>query len=300
MRPNGSDASSRGFSLALVSESTRLRREATRLLSQLEQQGLAIVARYQDGGALTGRYQAFRRFIEKIDHFHVFVDLVEERLPQFEDIKREALAKHLAEIRWRIIIVEVDTTQIFLVRIVESNQPWPLGSRQFLERRLGRLGEIAEFYDRFGERYHLTPLKQAMVNAVTGLLQAQIKVAPALDDFTEAYEAFRPDAFEGHERIADRRPVPVLSQRAAKKQAAERGPGPKFRVRELAGRFYAERDSIVAVSEACRSAKMSMDQLAQKLGVSRPALVLMLNGNDPIQRNQMEELRAFIAAPGPA
>lgn len=289
------------FSLAVSTESKRLRREATRLLAQLEQQGLAIVARYQEGadlprGGPAGRYRDFRRFIEKVDHFHVFVDLVEERLPQFEDAKRDALAKHLAEIRWRIIIVEVDTTQIFLVRIVESNQPWPLGSRQFLERRLNRLGEFAEFYDRFGERYHLPPLKQALVNAVTGLLQAQIRMAPALEDFTEAYAAFRPAAFDADgepQRIADRRPVALLplAPKAAK------APAPKFRVRELAGRFYVERDSIVAVSEACRSAKMSMDQLAQKLGVSRPALVLMLNGNDPIQRNQMEELRAFIGAP---
>src|SRR3546814_9013727 len=50
-------------------------------------------------------------------------------------------------------IVEVDTTQIFLVRIGEARKPWPLGSRQFLERRLTRLGEIAEYYDEFGETY---------------------------------------------------------------------------------------------------------------------------------------------------
>lgn len=282
--------------MAVTTDSKRLRREATKLLAQLEKQGIAIVARYQQGGGAVGGYREFRRFVEKVDHFHVFVDLVEERLPQFEDAKREALAKHLAQIRWRIIVVEVDTTQIFLVRIVEGGRPWPLGSRQFLERRLGRLSEFAEYYDRFGERYKLPPLKQALVNAVAGLLQAQIKAAPALEDFTAAYEAFRPAEFDSDgepRRIADRRPVAV-SPRAPK---APKAAGPQFRVREMAGRFYVERDSIVAVSEACRHAKMSMDQLAQKLGVSRPALVLMLNGNDPIQRNQVEELRAFVGEP---
>src|SRR3546814_11592319 len=82
----------------------------------------------------------------------------------------------LAEIRWRITIVEVDTTQIFLVRIGEARKPWPLGSRQFLERRLTRLGEIAEYYDEFGETYQLSELGSALMHAGEDLLKAQIKI----------------------------------------------------------------------------------------------------------------------------
>lgn len=288
-----------GFALAVSTESKRLRREATRLLAQVEKQGIAIVARYQAGRDVSGRYQDFRRFVEKIDHFHVFVDLVEERLPQFEDAKRDALTRHLAQIRWRITIVEVDTTQVFLVRIAAADQPWPLGSRQFLERRLSRLDEIAEYFDQFGERYQLTPLKQALVNAVAGLLQAQIRRAPGLEDFTYAYDAF---ARKGELALQQLEAEAAPAQRRRRRKLPATVPAlpptlAKFRVRELAGRFYVERESIVAVSEACRMAKLSMDQLAQKLGVSRPALVLMLNGNDPIQRNQMEQLRDFLGLP---
>jgi len=276
--------------LAITNESEKLRREANRLLARVEQQGVALVARYQSGRAFSARYQDFRRFIEQVDQFQVFVDLVEERLPQFEDSKRAALEKHLAQLRWRVVIIEVDATQVFVVRIVESGKPWPLGSRQFLERRLNRLTEIAEYFDRCGERFELPPLAETLVDAVSGLLKAEIARTPALEDFGIHHEAFIPPRLriEGRARISRRAAAPAgLPVRVA----SVRRP---FRVRELAGRFYAERDSIVAVSEACRAANMSMDELAQKLGVSRPALVLMLNGNDPLQRTQLDELRAFM------
>jgi hypothetical protein len=75
-------------------------------------------------------------------------------------------------------------------------------------------------------------------------------------------------------------------------------PQPRLRVREMAGRFYVERDGIGAVTQVCRMANMSMDQLAAKLGVSRAALVLMLNGNDPISRGPLDMLRSFMAQNG--
>lgn len=275
--------------MAITNESEKLRREANRLLARVEQQGVALVARYQSGRAFSARYQDFRRFIEQVDQFQVFVDLVEERLPQFEDSKRAALEKHLAQLRWRVVIIEVDATQVFVVRIVESGKPWPLGSRQFLERRLNRLTEIAEYFDRCGERFELPPLAETLVDAVSGLLKAEIARTPALEDFGIHHEAFIPPRLriEGRARISRRAAAPAgLPVRAA--------PARRFRVREMAGRFYAERGSIVAVSEACRAVNMSLDELAQQLGLSRPALVLILNGTDPMQRNQLDQLRSFI------
>lgn len=287
-----------GLLVPLITESVRLRREALRLLAQVEKEGVDIVERYRAGRDVSARYQDFRRFVEKVDHFYVFVDLVEERLPQFEAEKQAALAKHLADLRWRIIIVEVDTTQVFLVRIGARSQPWPLGSRQFLERRLDRLGEIARFYDRFGEQYQLPALGEALLTAVEDLLKAQIARAPGLDDFTAdavfagaAMEA--PSATPRNARPS-RRPAPVY----VAKPPIPAKPVPHFRVRELAGRFYVERESIVAVSEACRVAQLSMDELATRLGVSRPTLVLMLNGNDPIAGTMLERLRSFITQNG--
>lgn len=275
-----------------TAENGKVRREALRLLAQVERQGLDITDTYHHGHAFSDGFGDFKRFIDKVDHFHVFVDLVEERLPQFEPAKREALAKHLAEIRWRIIVVEVDSTQVFLVRIGENGKPWPLGSREFLQRRLHRLDEFLEYYDRHGLEYGLIPLGSAMLHAVEDLLKAQIERAPGLEDFSfgasaeaEPPQSVRPRAAPRRRRTRAPAPPPAA-------------PPPRLRVREMAGRFYVERDGIVAVTEACRTAKTSMDQLANKLGVSRAALVLMLNGNDPISRGPLDMLRSFITQNG--
>ncbi|MEK9970421.1 MAG: hypothetical protein VW600_14870, partial [Ferrovibrio sp.] len=83
-------------------------------------------------------------------------------------------------------------------------------------------------------------------------------------------------------------------RRAAERRPPPRREPPPFRIRQMDGRFYAERDSIVAVSEACRNANVTLDQLAIKVGVSRPTLVLMLSGSDPMSRPVMEQLQSFI------
>ena len=85
-------------------------------------------------------------------------------------------------------------------------------------------------------------------------------------------------------RKAYRAPAPALPTK----------PRAVFRIKEMAGRYYADRDAIVAVADACRVAQVSMDQLAVKLGISRPALVLILNGTDPISNTMVEQLRGFV------
>lgn len=285
---------------ALVTEkNSRVRQEALKLLAQVEKQGLEIANRYRSGADMTGDFRGFRNFIEKVDHFYVFIDLVEERLPEFETDKQAALAKHLAEIRWRITIVEVDTTQIFLVRIGEGRKSWPLGSRQFLERRLTRLGEIAAYYDEFGEKYQLPPLGEALLLAVEDLLKAQLERAPDLDDFT--LDLHQPDMISATPEHALRRPEDFTAPRrldpAPARPAGYRTAS--FRVRELHGRFYAERDSISAIAEACRVSHVSMDDLARQLGMSRPALALILSGTDPMTTTTLDGLRKFLSSARP-
>lgn len=277
-------------------ENARLRRETLQLLAQVEKQGLDIAHAYQDGDGVSGRFGDFRNFIEKVDHFYVFVDLAEDRLPRFDEDKRDELKRHLAQIRWRVVIVEVDTTQVFLVRIGGSSQPWPLGSQQFLQRRLDRLDEIGAWYNAYGEQYGLPPLGEAMVRAVEDLLCAQIPKTSRLDDFAPALA----EGLTRPEDIAITLNRDTVTRRTAKPvapaQPAAR-PTP-FRVRELHGRFYAERDGIVAVTEACRAAQLSLDDLARQMGMSRPTLVLLLNGTDPMARGAMEELRRFVSRHG--
>lgn len=281
-------------------EGDRLRQETLRLLAQVEKQGLDIAEAYRSGDGVSAEAKDFRRFIEKVDHFYVFIDLVEERLPGFDEDKRAALTRHLVDIRWRIVIVEVDTTQIFLVRIGETHKPWPLGSREFLQRRLGRLSEISDYYDRFGEQYQLTPLSEVMLRAVEELLKQQIERAPALTDFSNQsarYAVHTGDLVKPENMVL--RLDSGSGRRAAERRPLPRRDPPPFRIKEMDGRFYAERDGVVAVSEICRNANVTLDQLAVRMGVSRPSLILMLNGNDPMSRPFMEQLQSFLDKNGP-
>jgi hypothetical protein len=66
-------------------------------------------------------------------------------------------------------------------------------------------------------------------------------------------------------------------------------------VREQWGRFYVDKGSLVAVSQACKQAALSLDQLAQRIGVSRVALTLMLSGQDPMPRQSVERLQQFMS-----
>ncbi len=281
-------------------EGDRLRQETLRLLAQVEKQGLDIAEAYRSGHGVSAEVKDFRRFIEKVDHFYVFIDLVEERLPGFDEDKRAALTRHLVDIRWRIVIVEVDTTQIFLVRIGETHKPWPLGSREFLQRRLSRFDEINDYYDRFGEQYQLTPLSEVMLRAVEELLKQQIDRAPALKNFSDQsarYAAHASDLVKPEKMVL--RLDSGSGRRPAERRPSPRAEPPPFRIKEMDGRFYAERDGIVAVSEICRNANVTLDQLATRMGVSRPSLVLMLNGNDPMTRPFMEQLQSFLDKNGP-
>lgn len=284
-----------------LAEGDRLRQETLRLLAQVEKQGLDIAEAYRSGDGVSAEAKDFRRFVEKVDHFNVFIDLVEERLPGFEEDKRAALTRHLVDIRWRIIIVEVDTTQIFLVRIGETRKPWPLGSREFLQRRLGRLGEIHDYYDRFGEQYQLTPLSEAMLRAVEELLKQEIERAPALTDFSDLSASYAVPAGDlvKPEKMVLRLDSGSGRRAAERRPPLRREPPPTFRIKEMDGRFYAERDGLVAVSEICRNASLTLDQLATRMGVSRPSLVLMLNGSDPMSRPFMEQLQSFLGKNGP-
>src|SRR5690606_31372426 len=106
--------------------------------------------------------------------------------PEFEESKQQPLRKHLSKIRWKITILELDTTRIYLVNITRSGRRLPLGAREFLMRRLDRLSEIAQYYDRFGEEHELTPLNQDLIEAVRKLLQQGIDAAPKLDEFQPA------------------------------------------------------------------------------------------------------------------
>lgn len=267
--------------------------ETLKLVGVVENQSRELLAFCQHEQNLSGNFTDYKRFVEKVEHFYVFVDLVDGRIPEFDESKQEPLRKHLSKMRWKITILELDTTRVYLINITRAGRKLPLGAREFLTRRLNRLSEIAEYYDRFGDQHELSPPSHALIEAVRKLLEQSIEGAPRLTEFNPAPPPPRLSATPSAGSA-------LLSPDAV---PAPRGPsGPalpplpdKIAVKEQWGRFYVEKGSVVAVSQACKSAAISLDQLAQKIGVSRVSLTLMLSGQDPMPRPAMERLQQFMA-----
>ncbi|WP_428247415.1 hypothetical protein [Ferrovibrio sp.] len=275
--------------------------ETLRLIGVVENQSRELMAFCQDSSNSSPHFQDYKRFVEKIEHFYVFVDLVEGRIPEFDIAKREPLNKHLSKIRWKVIILELDTTRIYLVKITQSGRKLPLGAREFLVRRLERLSEISQYYDRFGEEHELAPPAQALIEAVEKLLRAGIEQAPRLEEFTNSMPSVslpRPSATPMQPTMAPASSYSI-SESIRLDPARMRQPllpvvPEKVNVKETWGRFYVEKGSLVAVSQACKVASISIDQLANRLGLSRVALSLMLSGQDPMPRQAVDKLQLFM------
>ena len=268
--------------------------ETLKLVGVVENQSRELLAFCQNQNNLNGTFGEYKRFVEKMEHFYVFVDLVDGRIPEFDETKRKPLSKHLSKIRWKITILELDTTRIYLINITRSGRRLPIGAREFLMRRLDRLSEIAQYYDRFGEEHDLSPLSQELVEAVRKLLEQSIEGAPRLDEFQPAPP---PPRLSATPSAAGAPPLVAPETMAMPRGLSFSNMPPlpaKLNVKEQWGRFFVERGSVVAVSQACKVAAISMDQLATRIGVSRVALTLMLSGQDPMPRPAIEKLQQFM------
>lgn len=281
--------------------------EALRLIGRVEVQSRELQDLSRAAGVSARSFQDYKRFVEKVEHFYVFVDLVEGRIPDFDHTKQEPLRRHLSKIRWKVTILELESTRIYLINITEAGRQLPLGAREFLMRRLDRLSEIAEYYDRFADAHTLSPPADELIRAVEALLRAGIEQAPAMDEFSRA----EPSAA-----------LPRRSATPAPTLPGTRGPGSfsitsfdrygnrsvmdapmtaplppipdKVNIKEAWGRFYMEKGQLVAVTQACKAAALSLDQLASRVGVSRVAFTLMLSGQDPMPRKAIEALQEFM------
>lgn len=284
---------------------TDTRAAALALVAQVERQAQEIAKAFA-GAGMSDRFGDFRNLLEKLDQFQVFIDLVESRLGDFEPEKQEAQAKNLAQVRWGILQLEIEATRAFLARMADSGKPWPLGSKPVLARRLHRLDEIRSFHAENAARFELAPLDPARLQSLSDMLKEQVGHSLGLDDFTQP-TALALDDFSA----AMPTPPQMATQRPASRPAATRAPGPaaaghvapsqpkgSLHVREEDGNFYLDNNGLSVVSDACRVAQISIDDLAGRLEISRPALVLMLNGRDPIAPPALHRLRSFVARHG--
>lgn len=287
---------------------TDTRAAALALVAQVERQAQEIAKAFSSAG-MSDRFGDFRTLLEKLDQFQVFIDLVESRLGDFEPEKQEAQAKNLAQVRWGVLQLEIEATRAFLARMADSGKPWPLGSKPVLARRLHRLDEIRAFHGENAARFDLVPLDPARLQSLSDMLKEQVSHSLGLDDFTRP-TALALDDFSATAPAAPQMTTPRTAPRPASVRAASPAAGhasghvapslPKgsLHVREEDGNFYLDNNGLSVVSDACRVAQISIDDLAGRLEISRPALVLMLNGRDPIAAPALHRLRSFVSRHG--
>lgn len=309
---------------------------AMALVAQVERQAASIVRSYDDGNGVADSYAAFRDFTERLDQFHVFVALVEGKLGNIAASRRDAQAQMLMDIRWRMMMLEIDAMQGFMTRFLASGKPWPLGSQKFLDRREARLDEIIAFQQDGAAQYGLVAPDEDQIASVRGQFTGQSGLSLPLDDFSQPGLNERLPSFDAapedepaidtapEQTEAEMPPAPVEefpippaikpegnvkpeSVRPAALPKAPPGGGGRSgmlkKKKRLAYRVegenvYLDGESAGAVEDACKQAGISMDELAKRMGLGRSTLVLMLKGADAIERKPLNQLRVFVSQNG--
>jgi hypothetical protein len=67
---------------------------------------------------------------------------------------------------------------------------------------------------------------------------------------------------------------------------------------EADGYQYVDGNGLAVITESCRVANTTIDELAKTLELSRPGLVLILNGRDPVSSELLKTLRRFVRRTG--
>jgi hypothetical protein len=209
------------------------REAALTMIAQVERQAGAIARRYAADDNILDRFSDFRGFIDQLGEFHLFIDMVENRLGSFELEDRAAQVRKLCIIRWSALEIEIEVSSRFLDRMATGAKPWPMGSQKFLRRRLTRLDDIAGFHAAHGTEYDLTPPNVALMQNIRDRVEAQIGNSVPLADFGAAAPPPMPEAAPPDEAVAEApmpempAPPPIVAPAVESPKALEPQPAPR-------------------------------------------------------------------------
>jgi hypothetical protein len=209
------------------------REAALTMIAQVERQAGAIARRYAADDNILDRFSDFRGFIDQLGEFHLFIDMVENRLGSFELEDRAAQVRKLCIIRWSALEIEIEVSSRFLDRMATGAKPWPMGSQKFLRRRLTRLDDIAGFHAAHGVEYELTPPNVGLMQNIRDRVEAQIGNSVPLADFGAAAPPSMPEAAPPDEPVAEApmpavpEPLPIVEPAVESPKAPEPQPAPR-------------------------------------------------------------------------
>lgn len=261
--------------------------EANELVSRIEQRAFQIFRFTEDPDERRNTVASFRKFGELVDDFHQSAEMVEGRLSVLKTGRRDELRRYVAQMRAKILKMEIDVKQSYLENLIESRAALPFGAREFFATRLKRLEELSGL---LVDGPEANGSAGSLLDHMRKMLEHLMAQAPQLEVF---------------EREPDQRPVqpaPRPRPRAAAAQPKVSGkPAAKPEIKPIRltgkdnwGRVFLDKDSFDQVNAACRARGITIDQVAAKLGITRVALTLILNGQDPIQRNMLDVLHRII------
>ncbi len=269
--------------------------EGNELVSRIEARALQIFKFTENPAEKRDNVMGFRRFSSMIDDFHQAAEVAEGRLTLLKSERRDELRRYVTQIRAKILKIEIDITQNYLEGLIETQAPLPYGAREFFNSRLKRLGELAQL---LSDGPNADGSAGELMQHMRAMLHMLLDRSPELEVF---------------ERDPNQRPVP-RSRPPVQTSGRVRGggsgppaapPPPKqapvpqvvrLEHRDEWGRLFLSKGSFDLVTQVCRAKGLSMDNVAGKLGVTRIALTLILNGQDPIPRAMLDVLHRTLNA----
>lgn len=273
----------------MIADNHAHNQEANELVSKIEQRAIQIFKFTEDPGEKRNTVSGFRKFSSLVDDFHQAAEVAESRLSVLKTGRRDELRRYVVQMRAKILKMEIDIKQGYLENLIEARSALPYGAREFFASRLKRLEELSNM---------LIDGPEAgggagdLLDHMRKMLQHLIDQAPQLEVF-EREPDYRPPQRTGRAVPAVGAPATGTKTSRGTPSTAELKPI-RLTGRDEWGRVFLDKGSFDQVNSACRARGLSLDQVASKLGLTRVAFMLILNGQDPIQRNLLDVVHRTI------
>ncbi len=269
----------------MIVENQQHNQEANELVSRIEQRAMHIFKFTEDVNEKRNTVSGFRKFSGLVDDFHQAAEIAEGRLSVLKTGRRDELRRFVSQLRAKILKVEIDVKQSYLENLIEARIALPYGAREFFASRLKRLEELSSLLVDGPEAGGTAD--QLLVHMRT-MLHHLMEQAPQLEVFERD-----PDWRPTQRSVPGARPAAAPAPRPQKSATLEIKPI-RLTGRDEWGRVFLDKGSFDMITVACRARGINLDQVASKLGITRVALTLILNGQDPIARNQLDVLHRVI------
>jgi len=314
---------------------TAAEREIKAMLAIMEQRGQAMVAQCADPQVRRDNVAGYRQFVEDIESFLMFINIVDERLQEHKMARRRELQLYCSSLRWQTYVNKLNIVERYVDSLTEEGRPLVLGVKNFYEEELKDLDAMESYHRRFGQAHQLGPFDAAKLEHCRDKLQYLARETVDFEEFdpVEARRAERESARNRRREIEERklgaamrgigggmggggmgmaggmRPAPALNPPSSAQPAPASTATPLGQGRAIPGgvqlpvvvrwgKSFLAAGAQEVVTEACRIHRISTEMLARSLGVSTLTLAMVLRGQDPISSNALRSLESFVAGNG--